>query len=58
MIQMTSIQIDVDDERYEKLSTIKNRHGMTWTTLLIEGARHVEECETSLDDLVGDDDAV
>ena len=37
------INVKVDDEEYQELSNLKEKHGLTWYGLLIAGGRYVDE---------------
>lgn len=40
---MANIHIEVDDEeQYERLSDVKDKHGLTWRGMLIHAARNLE----------------
>ena len=38
------IQVD-DDEQFEKMKELKDRYGLTWKGLLVQGMKRVEEGE-------------
>jgi len=41
-----NIHIEVDDdEQYEKMQRLKDKHGLTWKGLLVQGMKRVEEDE-------------
>jgi hypothetical protein len=38
------IQVD-DDEQFEKMKELKDKYGLTWKGLLVQGMKRVEEGE-------------
>ncbi|MFC6874762.1 hypothetical protein [Halobellus marinus] len=38
------IQVD-DDEQFEKMKELKDKYGLTWKGLLVQGMKRVEERE-------------
>lgn len=39
---MRNLNIEVSDEEYEKLSEVKEAHGLTWRGLLMQGAQALD----------------
>ena len=40
----TTIRIDVpDDDQYERLSRVKEQHGLTWRGMLLRAAESLED---------------
>ncbi|MFC4990340.1 hypothetical protein [Saliphagus infecundisoli] len=39
---VTNIHIEVPDEQYERLSRVKNEHGLTWRGMVIHAADDLE----------------
>lgn len=38
-----SIRLEVSEEQYERLSELKDRKGLTWKGLVLEGEKHIRE---------------
>jgi hypothetical protein len=38
-----SIQIDVSDDEYERLETVKEAHGLTWRGMLLAAKRSLDD---------------
>lgn len=39
---MPNLNIELSDEEYEKLSEVKEAHGLTWRGLVIQGAKALD----------------
>lgn len=39
---MPNLNIEVDQEEYDRLSEIKDAHGLTWKGMLLQGARSLD----------------
>lgn len=44
----THVQIEIDEENYEKLKEVKDKHGVTWYGMLRSGGLHLENCQQEL----------
>ena len=42
MVKNVHIEVD-DEEQYEKMKELKDRYGLTWKGLLVQGMKRVEE---------------
>ncbi len=39
---MPNLNIEVDQEEYDRLSEIKDAHGLTWKGVLLQGAKSLD----------------
>ena len=39
---MPNLNIEVDQEEYDRLSELKDAHGLTWKGVLIQGAKSLD----------------
>ncbi|WP_264373488.1 hypothetical protein [Natronorubrum aibiense] len=39
---MPNLNIEVDQDEYDRLSEIKDAHGLTWKGVLIQGAKSLD----------------
>ncbi|SDK22975.1 hypothetical protein SAMN04515672_2600 [Natronorubrum texcoconense] len=39
---MPNLNIEVDQDEYDRLSEIKDAHGLTWKGMLLQGARSLD----------------
>jgi hypothetical protein len=39
---MPNLNIEMSDEEYERLSEVKDAHGLTWRGLVIQGAKALD----------------
>jgi hypothetical protein len=39
---MPNLNVEVDQEEYDRLSEIKDAHGLTWKGMLLQGARSLD----------------
>ncbi len=39
---MPNLNIEVDQEEYDRLSEIKDAHGLTWKGMLLQGAKSLD----------------
>jgi len=39
---MPNLNFEVDQEEYDRLSEIKDAHGLTWKGMLLQGARSLD----------------
>ncbi|SIS09465.1 hypothetical protein [Natronorubrum daqingense] len=39
---MPNLNIEVDQDEYDRLSEIKDAHGLTWKGVLLQGARSLD----------------
>lgn len=49
MTNHISIQVENDDQ-YERLQEIREKYGVTWKGLLIQGAFHLERLDTATEE--------
>jgi hypothetical protein len=40
---MPNLNVEVDQEEYDRLSEVKDAHGLTWKGMLLQGARSLYE---------------
>jgi hypothetical protein len=39
---MPNLNVEIDQEEYDRLSEIKDAHGLTWKGMLLQGARSLD----------------
>ena len=39
---MPNLNVEVDQEEYDRLSEIKDAHGLTWKGMLLQGVRSLD----------------
>lgn len=39
---MKEIRFEIEDEQYERLRELKQRHGLTWKGMLLQGAKRLD----------------
>lgn len=44
----THVQVEIEDDKYEQLRKLKDKHGVTWYGMLRSGALHLESCQQEL----------
>lgn len=42
---MKEIRFEIEDEQYERLRELKQRHGLTWKGMLLQGAKRLDSGE-------------